>query len=438
MIKAPQQPFSEQLMRVFDAQYSISERLNFSNYLQKPIHLSQFTISNQPDEYINSNLFGAGACKLNGNDAYVASVCEFLERNSLRYSHDDQFKNIFRFDQIPVKQCIPMDEIREIQGIHPIQFNFSQMPLHPLNKNTQFTWIKAHRLLSEEEIFVPAKMCVLLTNTSFETTTNGCALAKTKEEAIEKAIYELLERHLVMQFWWKKVEPVYFNLSKILDDFRLEELKCAFGPWLKYIHLATIPHPFGIPIFLLFFGSENIKGHPAFVMSAACHWDPITCLEKALTELGGMLNTKVLTIQKILNTNILRSANFDKDIASFTEHHDLYTLDIGKKFLHFQLPDNSAADYEDFPVFQNFSNEDVNQRLNYLKTKFKELNYNPFYVDQTAPFVSEFNLHVFRVIDAKLIDLNSRHVTRRWGKSQLFDAHIQNVFHLNQYPHPFP
>lgn len=423
------------LLDIFDSEYSICNSYHLHNYLHLPIKLRHLSIAEQDDHVRHLKNSASGSCKPDLGSAFTAGLCEFLERYSLRF--DKVPKNPISFQNLSLeKDYLTLDEVKTLQGLHPIQFGIQSMGLQPLKPESELTWVPAKKVISDKQIYIPQEFAVMRSNKFFEVTTSGCAIGRTPEAAQISGLYELFERHFIMLFWWKKVQPIYFDLPQILTQ-HLPHLKKAFGPWIKQIRLVTIPTGMGLPFFMAYFVGDNKKRQPTFILSGACHLNPISAIERCLCELGGMVNSKILDFANVIAKNSLPTNNFDSDIRSFQDHQSLYTRDFARDLIFFyhQLPSDAARVEDVYPLSQ-FGSEKA--EFNELKSVIAAAGFDPFQIELTSQDVASLGLHVYRTFDLKTIDINSKHSCRRWGKKLLFDDKHKTILDLNPYPHPFP
>jgi len=375
----------------------------------------------------------SGACKFDQENAFIAGTCEYLERYALRFPMHNQ--NIKSFNDISgTDDYLNLSQVKSLQGFDSIQFALGGQKLKPLEADTKLNWVRARKVLDSNQVYVPEEFVILQPNSFFEVTTSGCAIGETHERALYSALCELFERHVVMFFWWKKITPIYLDLEAFLD-MSLPKMKWAYGPWIKCIRLMTIP--FKIPVFMACFHGENSKRQPCFLMSAACGLNLPQTIERCLSELGGMINTKIRNIDYYLNKKVLPNNNFDIDVYTFQKHQDLYLQDQYRDFIFFRKKNDShKIKVED--VFKNHRLETSKEYLQLLFQNIRDEGFDPFYIDQTTKDIKEIGLQVIRTFDLNVLDINSQHRNRRWGKKILFDEKHKTIFDLNQAPHPFP
>lgn len=436
-------PHKEDLSRLvagFGSIFSLNAYLELKNFLASPIKLYTAVTSVPNDKLTGVNFFSGAGSSLNVEKAFLSCLGEMYERYSLCQLYSEQkVKEFSLADKSPKINALSELEFNQIRGIHSFQYHLSQNRFEPLRDTTSLRWIRAARLVSEEEIWIPEALVVLRAKRDFvcEVTTNGCALSASKEDAIVKAYLELIERDSFMYFWWRKEDPQFVDFRA--DLFQLDpKLYQAYGPWIENINIIYTTGDLGVPTFFAVFSSENEFGQPAFAVAGASHLNPLKAMQKALTELATILNFNLNSFMKRKSEFGQSNSNFDMKFLTFQDHVFHYMFDDAAKTIFFYSQLKRPKFTVRLKDISNLEKSTAKDDLNFLKELCKKNKRNPIVVDQTPSDIADLGYYVMRVIDKDLIDLNPTHASRRWGKERLFDNRISTVFDLNQFPHPYP
>lgn len=428
------------ILRALGPMGSISHSIDLQLPDELPVKLFQARLVPNNHLHLDGSRVGSGASKTALGATLLAAIGEALERYALGIPiHSlklQNFKSVDEAQRVYGASAVSLDELRRIQGLHDFQFSLPSCRLSPIQAASQFDWIQAERFNDGSEVFVPQELARLRnrSNLNFEVTTNGCALSESRESATLSAFYELIERDNFMLFWWNKKTPTFVDFKEDLSKLN-PTLLAAFGPWLKYIHVVYCPGPLNVPTFVSFFRSENAKNHPAFFVSAASNLDPRKALEGTLQELGAILNSKLIKHYTSSMPVDRFNYDFDLEFTDFKDHHEFYMHDRNAEFVPFGTP---AEPTILFSQIQNQNAGSTKENLALLRKRLELAGHSPIVIDQTTRDIRELGLHVVRVIDAEIVDLNAAHAHRRWGKRRLYSGHIQTPAELYHWPHPFP
>lgn len=424
-------------LKFFDSKFSATNAVYLFDLERSSIKVWTMTTAYK-DESRNVHYLLCAGRSLDIKECYIKTLSEFLERYSLTIPILNT-KNFSYFEKPESIKTLNLSELEELQGLMKFQYNTECCLLKNFNPSEKLNWCKANYLISNEEVWIPEKAVLLrIVNDLFEVTTNGCAIHSSKKQAIINACCELIERDSFLFQWWKKITPKKIDYKGFLKKAN-PDLYYAYGIWLRYVNILEVDSGFGLPSLIATFSSTD-KNLPAFLMVGCCNPNPIKALEGCLLELAGAINGAIANYKNLKN-NFNDIYYFDYEVKNFSHHSEMYHLLKNAELIYFfdyLINSNPSMNFEEY--LNNFKysfNLSEDEQINLLKENFNKNGLNPVIVDQTSNDVQELGLHVIRCVDPAAIDLDARHVYRRWGKKRI-GITFDKLNEINHFPHPFP
>lgn len=424
----------------FDSKFSVPGNWYFMDYNQSPIKIWSAIFPEDSRSITSRHYFGTAGKSLCRYQAYLSAAAERIERYSLTI-RDADYKD-FSINEKPSDiDVLDINALREAQGLLEFQYSSVFPPIEKLDEKCVLRWIKGKYLDCATDVWIPEEISWLKSHTDqryFMTSTNGCAAHITYEKALVNAIFELIERDSFLFCWWKKIRLKKIAYRNFLSENN-PQIYRAYGPWIHNVEVFLLDSGFQVPAFAAVFHTEQ-EGLPAFLLATAAASTPQIALEKCLLELAGMINFHVC-----FDTDELRGQqlfiDFDAYIKSFSSHAQYYTNLKNAKQVYFYDQLSSIDDLEFCEVVELYKDisdlKNENEVIQILKQRFVTLGLKPIIVDQTSKDVKDLGFFVVRCIDPGIIDLDSYHKYRRWGKSRL-GINLGNINQINHMPHPIP
>lgn len=417
----------ENLKNFMDDSYAIPGRIVLGQSADGNVDVYQVTI--YYNVYFGSKLrtFVSQGTHLDSNVAMISAICEGFERYCLHLPI--QKSRVVRKSFANLNcDFMSFNEVVELQGFDDEVLLNSKLNRRKISTQNSIDWLLGTELLTGKKKYVPLDYCVLRTNSFFDCTSNGCAIGSNYESAIISACLELIERDTFMYFWYTKQTPIFVNKDSNWPESTLKVLE-RFGKYKEKVKLFTIEGLFKIPCFYAFFeGDSSVPGEGSFFMGGAAHFSAEIAMNKALYELAAMLNYHASPSHKEEWESNISSFN---EILTFSDISKFYSKFENKKYIFF-LSDKFNRNEVVIQNFQNLDQNSNDQNLKYLKDEFSRNDFNPIVVDQSSDDIKELGLHVVRVLEPRMMNLNSAHAARSTLKSRLSNIKV------NPYPHPYP
>lgn len=270
---------------------------NFNDYPKFYHYTVIFEDSNLPDLNIN-------ALSCSKDQAYIKTFFEAIERYSLINFYNKKFI-IGSYEELTLKNKI----------IDPNSFYHS-----PINKDFRrlnLKWLKAKNFNTDEEIFIPAQLIYFINNEPFIRfpDTQGAAAHSLLEEALLKALLELIERETFALFFFYDNKASLINNSS-LKKTRLKYLIEYINRYLFDIKLLVIENRWSLPVVLAIIKDKSkSKNAPALLSGIACDFSLQEAIKKSLYEaFQGMTGLRELML--INNPLIIKKIKKNQPMAN--------------------------------------------------------------------------------------------------------------------------
>ncbi|OFL47462.1 hypothetical protein HMPREF2767_02690 [Nosocomiicoccus sp. HMSC067E10] len=289
-------------------------------------------------------------------------------------------------------------------------------------------WVLVKELKTEKIYQAPLEM-VYLTKTNYEPLrdiiSTGLASYSSIEGAIERGVYECIERDAFVLFWMLSHVNFQLDISSSSDpEIKILQKKIMLsGLNVKIFDIST---EFGVKVIMTVL---NRNGNKGFYISCAADINTNTAIKKSITEgLGGYaIYTEAPLLYKKNIPNNLKEIKDLEERPLYYLHHD--TEDILEKILSrnsnaYKVVDINDTYEESFDTFEEVIN------------KLYEHNYKIYYKDLTTKDVRKLGFSVVRVLIPKLTFLPV-------NKPMIISERLNKLSKeykrkLNMEEHPFP
>lgn len=338
-------------------------------------------------------------------------------------------------------------------GMHPAESyateNFGYCPFSP---DLVIDWVEAYSMAHRGNVLVPERIAFWGPRSDGEvsfcyTTSNGCALGSSVEEAALHGLLEVIERDAFLLAWYRQLRLPEIDLGPeaLKDDAELSVLlhrcelfsRCTFRAFI-----STVEH--GIPSLWLVAQSATGGGPMTFAGAAADLWMR-PALMKGIKELTKLV-LGVSYHYPGSREEGLRMLD-DPSLVRSLEHHPLVNcLPEAQARFDFLLSDRDAAPAPLKTLISITSDDNLDLCADFASAVDRVLacGLDVLIVDQTMPEVRTSGLVCVKVMVPGLIPMTFGHVNRRTASlPRLIEPRVSYASALPagaapiELPHPF-
>lgn len=321
----------------------------------------------------------------------------------------------------------------------PAQHVRPGFPFAPFAPWTELRWIEGTDLETGEPAWVPAELVLLAGVEPVNgvrvgyATSSGLACGRTEAEALERALFEVLERDAFMLAWWRRASPARLDWSGSTWLSATDE-RYFRGTGLEY-HALDLSAVHDLPVVV-----GVVRGLPGSGAALGVGAAAAPRLEEAWWRALAEAFASRSACRKLrLLDPARRYADDGRDVRSFDDHIRFYGDDDRAAAAAFLWSSPATKAAGEVPPLAG----DVAAGL---VTRIARAGSRAIGVDVTAPDVAEAGLHVVKVVAPGLCALDAEHECRFLGAPRLLrpsETDIltpppQGIDDLNPLPHPFP
>lgn len=312
-------------------------------------------------------------------------------------------------------------------------------PYSLFTEHTRILWVDGVDLGTGEQAWLPAEL-VFLSDLAPGTrigysTSSGLACSASADDALERALLELLERDAFMLAWWRRLSPPLLDWSghaelRALDDRYFRPTGLAYSALdLSWVHdLPIVAAVVRAP------GSGAALG-----VGAAANETVGQAWWRALAE--AFASRSACRKLRLLDPERLYAAD-GSDVVTFDDHIRFYGDDERAEQASFLWSSDEERPMSAVRPLPRLARE----RRAALLERIGRAGSRAFAVDVTAPDVASAGLHVVRAVTPCLCSLDAEHSNRFLGSRRLLHlsendiltGRVRRVDDLNPLPHPFP
>lgn len=331
--------------------------------------------------------------KRDRHDSLMAAVGETAERHCLDYSSPDESDEPRSFPSAA-------DHYEETVGFEYFDIYdrdaLAESSYEAPDESEPIRWVEGRELLDNEPIRMPIDMAYEPDRSDgslrYYLSSNGMACGTTLRQAVRNAVYELVERDVMLRAWFTRTPPKRIDLANLPS---VAALKREFETDAYDIQFVSFPNELGVPTVGAVL-TRTDGGLPAFVFGLAASLDLESACRDALRETPQMwLSLR----QKIADGEHRRK--FDTD--------DLLSLMDGA--LYNSLPEQADAvslltdDLETVAPDPTPTSDPETAEVSRLLDRFRGGDYRVIAVDVTPVDVRQTGFHVVRVVVPELVPL---------------------------------
>ena len=380
---------------------------------------------------LRSEVSGAGFSQ---QEALSAVLGEAVERYSWLSLSPDKVV-LLKQSHLP-KEFIPVEETGFL-----IRKDLLHNEVFRGLENVEIPCLEGKSLIDHRKVLIPAIdfFSYLLSKKEMRNwtilTTNGIATGNTFASACLYAIYEVIERDAVMQFWYHKknngrkypVKNQCREIDQILEKCEVMDLK---------VNILNITTDLEIPTAFAFI-YRFTTGKECFTCGAASRLSEEEASTKALSEAIAMWDSlpNIQNNRKLLNSSEI-SLDFPS-INNFEDHVFLYSHPWAKEGYKFLFSESSPNRKKRKGRISKVEKSSPEKKLQFLIDWLQKKSYESFIVDITPGDIKNLGLYVVKAIIPGLLPFfvgkYGAFYMRRFRKN---GGSYQNV--LNKWPHPMP
>lgn len=247
----------------------------------------------QPRESALSSLFKSGDSlsldaagkALTRDGSLEGTIGEFLERYSLYWPRSSEITT-GSYEQLLEKglDVAPFEYVDVLPERAVSTFGRAAF-----RRDTVLEWCRGTNLLDGSAVYVPAQLIYMGVDRGdeyphcFEATSNGCAAARTRSEALQASIRELVERDAFVRTWYSGESPPVIDLNPLPDLRRVKEERFDS----KYRSFQFIELDTDLPVTAVgCIAHDRRDKTPKFVIGTAAGFDRTDAMFDALVEAG--------------------------------------------------------------------------------------------------------------------------------------------------------
>jgi ribosomal protein S12 methylthiotransferase accessory factor len=321
------------------------------------------------------------------------------------------------------------------------QYARPDFPFTPFTEGSQIAWVDGVDLATGEVAWLPAELVFLAplgvdyAHTIGYATSSGLACAESEDEALERALLELLERDAFMLAWWRRCP--------------LPRLDWSGSAWM-----AAIDATYFVPAGLEYHALDLSAVHDVPTVAGVVLGPEGSCaalgvgaaatprIEDAWWRgLGEAFASRSACRKLRLLDPDRRYEGDGSDVTGFDDHICFYAEHDRVRHASFLWSSSCIRPAEFVPPLP----AQPAARRETLLDRFRRAGSRAYAVNVTAPDVATTGLHVVKAVAPGLCALDAIHALRFLGSPRLVQSEtdiltsgVRCLDDLNPHPHPFP
>lgn len=325
---------------------------------------------------------------------------------------------------------------------HPRQYAQTGFPYRPFTPGTRVQWIPGVSLTDGAPVFLPAQLVFLAPGRRQGeaaigyATSSGMACGPTRDEAVLRALLEVVERDAFMLTWYGMLSLPLVDLGS--DPVLCAEVRRHFAPARLHHQVVDLSSFLRVPTAL-----AVIRGRPPDPIALAVGAASAPTMEEAC---GKALREAFQTRHWIRQMRQVRRRAFAadfSDVLRFEDHVLFYSYEENARRADFLIASAARRSLQEVPALEGTT---AAARIRAVVARLAQHGVHAYAADLTSPEVREAGLHVARVLCPQLCPLDVGYQRRFLGGPRLYEAAWRlgmrerplGFEELNPYPHPFP
>jgi ribosomal protein S12 methylthiotransferase accessory factor len=396
-----------------------------------------FLSSHLPDIFVfSASTMGSGAA-LTEQEALVCAIGESVERHvSVSYEPEDDI--VCSYNDLGDQAIAPS----RFALYSETQYGQENFPYARFTQETPVRWTTAYSLLGKREVKVPSCLSYMSYRPEPGETviggasSNGLACHSSREQALLKGIYEIVERDAFFAVWLNRLSMPKLALDPSSWLGRVFDEKLA-KPGIEY-HFIDMTTDIAIPVACcvgkMKHGDKILTG-----VGAAANLDPSKALFKAMVEAG---HTLIWADNMMSRDDWVLDPSFS-NIRDFTDHVRLFCEPRMQPELDFLIASESVTDVS---RLEDRSSDSLVRDIETCLRLLESRGLDAIMIDMTPSYVADAGLSVIKVFVPEAVGINGDHRYRFLGGDRLYEIPMflrytparTTEAGLNPTPHPFP
>ncbi len=325
---------------------------------------------------------------------------------------------------------------------HPRQYSQAGFPYRPFTPETRVQWVRGISLTDGAPVFLPAQLIFLAPGRRQGepaigyATSSGMACGPTRDEAVLRALLEVVERDAFMLTWYGRLTLPLLDLES--DPLLCAEVRRHFAPARLHYQVVDLSVFLRVPTAL-----AVIRGRPPDAIGLTVGAASAPTMREAC---GKALREAFQTRHWIRQMRQLHRRAFApdfSDILRFEDHVLLYSYEENARRADFLIASAQLRPLQQIPPLEGAT---ASERISAVVARLAQHGVRAYATDLTSPEVRQAGLHVVRVLCPQLCPLDVGYQRRFLGGPRLYEAAWRlglrerplGFEELNPYPHPFP
>jgi ribosomal protein S12 methylthiotransferase accessory factor len=320
---------------------------------------------------------------------------------------------------------------------------YKHLPYSPYSPESRLGWVPARSLLDGRRVWVPALAVYLgyeVKNKAeylFPSTSNGLAAGTTIEEAILKAIYEVIERDAFLLTWMNRLPPERIQAANHPDP-AVKDLIAAYERRGVRIELYRLATDAPCSVFLAL-GIDDSESGPSIVVGLGANSSQALAAKSAVLEVAQIRPPLRIRLKDKKTKDRLDELVVNPQLVRSLDDHDLLYASSAMRGAFDFLRASSAGspDWDSRP-------RSTRELLDGVAEGLGEIGCDALFVDTTTVEIRGLGLSVARAILPDFQPIHFGYGEERLAGKRLFElpsklglrAERTRLEDLNPLPHP--
>lgn len=432
-----QKTLAKALTHLVDEKTGIIRALyELKNYSDDPDFFYYTGILTDTSRYspVKANVINGGVA-LTREDAEASAVGECIERYCAGM-YDEADLMYASWEEVQRDAVNPQDFVLFLDE----QYKEEGFPLSRFSKKTPIGWTWAYSLIDSRPVLVPA--CFVYVPYHFRNreemfiypVSTGLACGSSREEALLRGIYEVVERDALMITWHNRLPVPRIDIHSIAPP-EIKKIMKRFAPSGVEIFLSDVTTDIAVCTVLAL---SVRSSEPVAAVGAAASLGPEEAVRRALLEMA--LGRYWLRQELLKNPHYSPGEPF-RDVQNLSMHGLIYGYSNMLSAFEFMMNAKTRL----FDDMRNGSSGSIREDIEICLDIFREKGMDVLFKEITTPEIAELGFCVVRVLIPGMQPLDITHNHRYLGGRRVYTVprllgymkRESRPKELNRYPHPF-
>lgn len=369
---------------------------------------------------------GTGAART-VNQALKIALAECIERFAGSTYNKNKLRNSTLAELKKSNQAALTPEYFDYYSSNQLETVFS-LP----TPTTPLSWIASTSLVNNATVLVPAQAVFTLFSQNepqepffIPANSSGVAAFSDTTTAKVRALFELLERDSILDYWLLKKTPQTIDLATVVGERSREIITHLKGQGFS-LHILLLESALGIPVIVSMITGSRTRSM-AFI-GACCDFSLACSIEKSLTEAAQMAQFYDVTDEETMEKVSVIYPNF----TNFTQRYAWWCIPKNQEYLGFLLTGDKISQNEVAASYPEIIKKTTPElTLSTLKKLAAQKNIEVYFINVTNQLATTEGLFVYRAIAPNLLPMYFKESHKPIRHPRLRDKVI------NPIPHPF-